>query len=165
MQRSSNILIHFKKGSAGFYLVILGVLALLLYIGDGGIPFLEGDRVITSGKAYDFRIGMTRSEAFKSIVNNYSKDGYYLRVLWPKNSTLASKLEIFENTEWRNYGARNYSEHQVLIENAKEITLPLSHSRRWDIRMPGGWVNTIHLEFEGERLIRVQRSKWLFERP
>ena len=109
------------KTTAGIVLAIIFSLAVLLYVGNSGIPFVEGDHVVTSGEAYKFKIGMTKSEVFESIKNNYAKDGYYLQTLWLRQSSYAKELEKFENTEWKDYKARKYSEHKTLIHGLDKI--------------------------------------------
>ena len=153
------------KTTAGILLAVFFVLAALLYVGNSGIPFVEGDHVVTSGEAYRFEIGMTKPEVFESIKENYAKDNYYLRTLWLRQSSYAKELESFENTDWKDYKARKYSEHKSLVQDLKKITLPFAYSNRWDIEMPADWVNMIYLKFENESLIEIQKSRWLFERP
>ena len=146
-------------------LVIIVAIAALLYVGNSGIPFIEGDHRVTSGKAYEFEIGMSKSEAFNSILKNYAKEDYYLRTLWLRHSPMANNLADFENTESRKYKNKKHSEYKILIRELKEMPLPLVYISRWDIDMPADWVNTIYLEFINDNLIRIQKSRWLFERP
>ena len=108
---------------------------------------------------------MAKPDVFESIKNNYAKENYYLRLLWLKQASFAEELESFENTEWKDYGARKYSEHKSLIHDLEKMTPPFTYSNRWDIEMPADWVNTIYLEFENEKLTQIQKSRWLFERP
>ena len=153
------------KTIAGILLAVFFALAVLLYVGNSGIPFFDGDHVVTSGEAYKFKIGMTKPEVFESIKNNYAEDSYHLQTLWLRQSPIARELERFENTEWKDYGARKYSEHKIPIHDLDKITLPFAYSNRWDIEIPADWVNTIYLKFENEALVEIQKSRWLFERP
>jgi len=144
--------------------LFLSVLALL-FIAGNGIPFIEGDDKVTSGEGYNFKIGMTKPEVFKKVKTHYNKKDYYLRTLWLKESKINKQLESFQNTEWQEYPHRKYSEYKIRINELNEITLPLEYGGRWDIDLPAERVNSIYLTFEDERLIEIQKSRWLFERP
>ena len=153
-----------KISTISILAIFLALVALIYSIGNG-VPFIEGDNKITSGKAYNFEIGMSKQDTFRIIQKHYNKEGYYLRTLWLKDSEIDNKLESFQNTEWKKYPHRKYSEYKVLISNIDEITPPFQYGARWDIDMPAAWVNTIYLSFEDELLTEIQKSRWLFERP
>ena len=145
--------------------VLIIIFGALLYVGNSGIPFIEGDHRVLSGKAYNFEIGMTKPQVFGAIREYYENDGYYLRILWLRQSDEAKELEIFENTESKKYTNRKYGEYKVQIKDLGSINLPLRYGSRWDIEMPAEWVNDIYLEFKNEKLVRIQKSRRLFERP
>lgn len=155
----------FLKTTVGLVLVIVAVLGVLLYIGNSGVPFVEGDHVVSSGSAYEFRIGMTKPEVFESIQRNYAKKDYYLRVLWLRHSHIAKELEGFETKDPEHTSSRKFAEYKALIQDFENVTPPLVYTDRWDIKMPADWVNTIYLKFENDSLIEIQKSRWLFERP
>jgi len=144
---------------------LVAVVALALYSVNEGIPLLEGDKVVTSGRAYGFEIGMTRGECLSAVRAGYNKPNHYLRVLWPKDSVLDETLRVFENTEWASYPHRVYGEYSELVANINDTNPPLELGDRWDIEMPAEWVNSIHLTFENGKLVEIQKSRWLFERP
>jgi hypothetical protein len=161
----TNKLKRFVKVAGFVSLALLISLIVLNIVLDEGIPFLEGDDRVVSGRGYGFEIGMTKKETFEVIKDSYNINEYFLRVLWLKDSEINNELERFENTEWAEYKNRKYSEYKVQINNLTEITLPLDYGKRWDIKMPSDWVNTIYLTFENNCLVEIMRSRWLFERP
>ncbi|WP_229817348.1 hypothetical protein [Thalassotalea profundi] len=146
-------------------LTILISFIFLIYSVFNGVPFIEGDEQVTDGTAHHFAIGSTKSEVFADVKKNYSESGYLLRVLWPKDSEINLKLESFQNTKWKDYPGRRYSEYKVPITEIEELTAPLLLTTRWDIEIPSNWVNSIYLQFENDRLIQIRKSRWLFERP
>lgn len=148
---------------SGTVLVAATLLAGLYSI-EKGIPLVEGNRIVRSGSAYGFEIGMTRKECFLAVRGRYRKPEHYLRVLWAKDSDLDETLQPFENTDLARYPHREYGEYSELITQIESINPPLELGDRWDIRMPAKWVNSIYLTFDNGTLAKIQKSRWLFER-
>jgi len=142
-----------------FLFIAIGFgVALLLYSAKRGIPFVEGDTIVTHGRAYGFQIGMSREECLAAVRAGYDKPDYYLRVLWPEDSPLDDTLRA-------NHPNRHFGEYRSLIGDISGTNPPLDLGERWDIEMPAAWVNDIYLTFDNDRLIEIRRSRWVFERP
>lgn len=118
-----------------------------------------------SGEAYGFTIGDSRDQALAVIREKYRGEDHHLRILWPISAEYADVLRPYENTPWKEYSAKEYAEYKIEVSRIEGMVPPLIYSDRWDIDMPATWVNTIYLTFEGEALIEIQKSRWLFERP
>lgn len=146
------------------YFVIFIFLSSILLIAACQIPLVEGDKTIIEGKAYGFEIGAKKSDTFKVIKKEYNKKGYYLRTLWLKKSELGDQLTQYENQESKK-SFNEYAEYKDEISNMLNLTAPLNLCQRWDIKMPAKWVNDIYLTFDDGRLIKIRKSRWLFERP
>ena len=146
-------------------LILLLAIGFLLLVADDGIPFIEGDTVILEGERYGFSIGMSKQDAYEALKTNYSNDEHYVRILWRKGSDENAMLERFQNTSQAQYTNRIYSETELPIIGMQEMPLPLELVQRWDVQLPASWINTIYLTFEDTKLVEIQRSRWLFERP
>ena len=146
--------------------ITIAVLAVgLLYSVDHGIPFVEGDWVTRSGAAYGFKIGSSRPEAFRVIREHYTKPGYELRVVWERASALQAQLAEYENPESKEWTHDEYSHWRQPVAAVVTLGPPLQLADRWDVEMPANWVNDIYLTFVDDRLVEIQRSHWVFERP
>ena len=87
-----------EKGIKIFGIIVLVLIAIFLILSvivSNGIPFIEGPDRVVEGEAYHFSIGMTKQSAFEVIKKHYSKDEYYLRVLWLRKSELDKELQQF----------------------------------------------------------------------
>lgn len=129
------------------------------------IPFLEGDSLLTSGSAYSFEIGMTREQCHRTVKSRYSQPGRHLRVLWEKNSETDSVLSRFENTFWAKFQNRRFGEYRESVLSMEGIELPLMLVDKWYLEMPARWINDVRLTFEGDKLVEIRRSRWLFPGP
>lgn len=146
-------------------LLILLVFGALLYVGENGVPFFEGDEVYREGNAYEFIIGSSKLEVLESIKLNYAKENYHISVYWRKSASYANKLGSYENTKNKIYVNDEFAEYKMGIANLEKLELLLAYENRWNIDMPTDWVNTIHLTFSNDALVEIQKSRWLFERP
>jgi len=115
-----------------------GVIAFAYLSLENGIPFVEADRTITTGNGYGFSIGESREECLDVLKSKYSNRGNVVSV-------------------------SSASEHA--IHELKDMPETLAAAERWDIRLPAAWVNSIHLTFVADRLVEIQRNKWIMERP
>lgn len=144
---------------------VLAVLFIAIVLALGRIPFLEGDRIVRTGEAYGFRIGMDRSQVMGVLKKRYAVRGNDLRVVWKKSDPVDARLAVYENTDQVEHLAREYGEHRVGVAGVTGISDPLLLCDEWRLEMPADWVNSIYLSFQDGRLVSIQRSKWLFERP
>ena len=132
-----------------------------------GIPFLEGTKIIKSGSNYGFRIGMSKEESFTILKTNYSKENYFITTIWDSNSEQSRVLEKFPKVTFH-MGFRDsdpYYKFRDLIKNKKKLISQLQLLDTWKIEMPENWVDTLTLFFENNKLVEMQRTKYLFERP
>ena len=135
-----------------------------LYTLEEGIPLLEGERNVRSGSAYGLEIGMTRNECLLAIRGRYGKPEHYLTVLWAKDSDLDETLQPFENPDSPRYPHHEHREYRGLITQIESINPPLELIDHWEIRIPAQWVHSIYLTFANGTLVKIQKSRWLFER-
>jgi hypothetical protein len=149
----------------GIALFAIGVGLSPYYLIDHGFPFLEGDRVVRSGSAYGFTIGMTKPEVLEAIKSRYSRPRHSLRVTWSIDSDNGRALALFENTDWATYPHREHGEYRIEVTALSAMTAPLELVNEWDLELPARWVNDVYLVFSAGKLSEVQRSRWLFERP
>ncbi len=138
---------------------------LFLYSLDHGVPLVEGDQFTRSGAAFGFEIGSSRSEAFRIIRERYAQPGNDLRVVWERASPVHTQLAKYENPDSRQWTSEKFSHWRQPVSALSELIPPLQLVDRWDIELPGNWVNDIYLTFSDDHLTEVQRSRWLFERP
>src|SRR6266581_4637849 len=146
----------------------LGLVAFLglgmfvsLYCINEGVPFVEGSKAFTEATPYGFSIGSTKEHCLTVIHENYSSEGRRVRVQWPKGSEIGLTLTPYENTSWATYPHRNMGEYVEAVDKLNALTPPLRLTERWEVLLPGGWVNNIVLTFRGDTLIEVRRSRWL----
>jgi hypothetical protein len=139
--------------------------AALLYVGNEGIPFVEGTWVTTQGEAEGFRIQMTREEAFAAMQHEYTGKQANVQVVWKRGTDLASALTLYENSQSRGWPTQSHGFYREPIDSVTTLTPPLSMGDRWDLNLPGSWVNTVYLTFERDRITEIRRDRWVFERP
>jgi hypothetical protein len=58
-----------------------------------------------------------------------------------------------------------YYKFRELIKEINELIPSIQLIDTWEIEMPENWVDTLTLIFEENKLIEMQRTKYLFERP
>lgn len=145
-------------------LVVL-LLALTLYVGDSGIPFVEGTSQTEHGSAHGFDIGMTKSEAFAVLRSKYSIPDHYVEIIWRRGSDIDVPLQDFENTRDADRANRRFGIYRIAVAELSELTVPLEVSQKWELRLPAPWVHSIYLDFEGDSLYRITKDRWVFERP
>ena len=145
--------------------VVVAAAGLFLYSIDRGIPFVEGDRVSRSGTAQGFRIGSSRADAFRVVCERYAQPANDIRVVWERASPVHAQLATFENAESKQWTRERYSYWRQPVSAVHELLPPLQVGDRWDIELPGSWVNDIYLTFANDELVEIQRSRWVFERP
>ena len=145
--------------------VLAMAFAALIYVGDAGIPFVEGDRITRTGQAEGFRVGMTRDEAFAALTAHYRKRDAHIRYVWKRDSDSAGALLPFEHPESRSWGSNPYAHYDEAIDALTTMPLPLELGERWDIKLPATWVNSVYVTFKDDRVAEIQRSRWVFERP
>jgi hypothetical protein len=131
----------------------------------GRIPLIEGDQVITHGSGYGFMIGMAKPDALRVLQSRYARTGNDVRVVWEKSAPIDSRLARYENTELKDYGAREHGEHRIAVSSLKRLSEPLTLCDVWRLETPAQWVNDIYLTFRNDHLVKIERSRWLFERP
>lgn len=152
-----------------FYVLIFFtfVIGVLLYSASEGIPFVEGNETFNEGAAYNFVIGMNKKEALNQLKKHYNNEEIYVRIYWSTYSEInANELEAYaKNEKIRPISDSHIREYQVQVTSITNLTQPMTHINNWEIRMPKGLVNSIYLTFSDEKLITIQRSRWLFERP
>lgn len=139
--------------------------AALLYVGNEGIPFVEGTWVTRQGEAEGFRIEMTREEAFAAMRQSYTGKQADVRVLWERGTDLATTLASFENAQSMGWPTQGHGFYREPIDSVNVLTPPLAAGDRWDLELPGSWVNTVHITFEHDRISEIRRDRWVFERP
>ena len=144
---------------------VICAFAVMIYVLGYGVPFVEGDTIVTEGEAYGFEIGMSRDESFAVIQNMYNKPEYFIRLLWQKDDPAYETIDYYQNTRWAQNKMRKYNEFKELVLDVSSVNPPMEMVGRWDVDMPAKWVNTIYLMFKDERLNKIQKSRWLFERP
>jgi hypothetical protein len=127
------------------FLSFIFVGALLITTFFFHIPFIEGSKIVSEGEAYHFKIGMSKEEAFATLIQNYQHKGYELNTLYPDETK--SFIHVSYN-----------------IENLKDINSNLLNGVRWDINIPANWVHSIGLVFIGNKLVQIQKDRYLFER-
>ncbi len=141
------------------FVLILGLVLVTIF----GVPFIEGDSTIETGEAYEFKIDMSKSDAFKIVQKHYSKDEHILRISWLIESKLGEDLKRFEDPHLK-YHAQ-FGRYEVPIQNLDAMTLPLVLGPSWNIELPSIYQNTITLKFSNETLVEIRKRRWLFERP
>ena len=161
----STIVLKTGKFIAIALAIVMLLLALLLYVGNSGIPFVEGTWKTERGSAYGFEIGMSKSDAFATLRSDYSLADHYIEIIWPKGSETDPLLGDFENTSDANRTDRRYGRYRQPVAELHDATLPLQMSEKWELQLPASWVNNIYLEFRDDSLIRITRDRWIFERP
>ena len=151
-----------EKIVAALFATVVVLLAFALYMGNNGIPFVEGTWKTERGSVEGFDIGMSKEEAFVILETRYASPDHFVEIHWQKGSEADVVLEEFENSRFNGGLYRTYS---IAILNLHEQTLPLRVSGMWKIKLPGSWVNYIYLQLEGNRLHRITEDHWVFERP
>jgi hypothetical protein len=149
-------------------LVLGGILvagSALLYVGNEGIPFVEGTWVTTKGEAEGFRVEMTREEAFEAMRRGYTGKHANVQVVWKRGTDLASTLAPYEYSQSRGWPTQSHGFYLEPIDAIETISPPLALGDRWNLKLPGSWVNTVHLTFEHNRISEIRRDRWVFERP
>jgi hypothetical protein len=144
--------------------IVVGFVALI-YIGDAGIPFVEGDWVTEHGEAQGFRIGMTRAEAFDVLRTRYRGREASVRFVWERGTGIASRLAPYEAAQSRSWASDRHGFYVEPIDTLVAMPLALEIGDRWDIQLPASWVNDVYVTFHDGRVVKVQRSRWVFERP
>jgi len=151
------------------FLGLVGILvagvAALLYVGNEGIPFVEGTSVTTQGEAEGFRIQMTREEAFAAMQHGYTGKQANVQVVWKRGTDLASALTPYENSQSRGWPTQSHGFYREPIDSVATLMPPLALGDRWDLKLPGAWVDTVYLTFEHDRISQIRRDRWVFERP
>jgi len=145
--------------------VIVIAFASLLYVAAVGVPFIEGDRVTTQGDAEGFQVGMTKAQAFNALHVHYQDRNATVRHVWKRDSPLAGELSQFETPESRRHTPDPYGVYEAAVESLTTMPLPLAIGDRWDVQLPASWVNDVYVTFEADRIVEIQHSRWLFERP
>ncbi len=148
------------------WLPILAPLIVIVSLSGCAIPFVEGEWETLKGEAYGFTVGASRADSLNVARAEYGEN--QIRVLWPVDSPFALELRPFENTPWASYSHRKNSEYQEKIADIPfpdPMHPPLQYADRWEVKLPASWKNEIDLYFESDRLIKIVRSRYLFERP
>ena len=145
----------------GIFIGIAALLYLLLWMGNNGIPWLEGDSYFDEGSAYGFNIGDSKTSTFEALESQFVLPESKLSVVWLRDSEIGSILSDFDDGR----STSKYGTYTVLLSDMDELKKPLIATELWRIEMPGSWVNSIYLYFEKDKLVKIGRSKWLFERP
>ena len=149
---------------AALLLLVVVLIPLVLYMGNAGIPFVEGTWETKQGSAKGFDIGMSKDEAFAILETSYSSPDHFVEVHWKKGADVDATLEDFENTPFANSRGRRLGTYRIAISNLQEQTLPLRVVDSWTIKLPASWVNSVHLEFEGNTLRLITEDRWIMER-
>ena len=139
--------------------------AVLLYIGNAGIPFVEGDWVTEHGEAEGFRIGMTREVAFDALRTRYTGRDASVRFVWKRGTDVAIRLAPYEDAKSRSWVTRPHGFYVEPVDALVTMPLPLEIGDRWDVQLPASWVNDVYVTFVDGRVAKIQRSRWVFERP
>ena len=150
-----------------FVLVAVVVIAFasLLYVAAVGVPFVEGDRVTTRGDAEGFQIGMTKAQAFDALQAHYHDRNATVRHVWKRDSPFAGVLSQFETLQSLRQTSNPYGVYEAAVEPLTTMPVPLAIGDRWDVKLPASWVHDVYVTFEANRIVKIQRSRWLFERP
>lgn len=149
-------------GLVGIFVV--GLVALL-YVANEGIPFVEGTWVTTQGEAEGFRIEMTREEALAAMRSEYRGKQANIQVAWKRGTDFEGALTPYENSQSRGWPTQSHGFYLEPIDSVATLAPPLALGDRWDLKLPGSWVNTVSLTFERDRISQIRRDRWLFERP
>ncbi len=120
-----SLLVKIGKIIASLVALVLLLLALALYVGNSGIPFVEGTSRTENGSAHGFDIGMSKSEAFAALRSKYSIPDHDVEVLWRKGSEVDALLQDFENTRDAERANRKYGLFRIAVTDLSEITIPL----------------------------------------
>jgi len=149
----------------GVPLAIASAVAALLYIGNEGIPFVEGDTVTLTGEAQGFRVGMTRAESFAVLLSRYRNVGAKVHHGWKRDADADGVLAPFEHPESKAWSTNPYAYYEEPVDALTTISKPLEVGDSWEVKLPGGWVNSVQVTFEADRVSEISRNRWLFERP
>jgi hypothetical protein len=134
--RPFEIMDKFKKIIAGFSVVTVVVLVTAV----GAIGYFFSEKVITSGEAYGFKVGATRSETFASATQALqNREGVALHV-WPEDQF-----------------------HRDFLPNEDPVN---NKDPRWVLVIdPTWWNNTVTLSFKNDRLVEIRRDRYVWELP
>lgn len=140
-------------------------LLALLYVVYAGIPFVEGEWVTEHGKAEGFEIGTTREIAFAALQNTYKGRQAQVKVIWTIGTDLATDLAPHEHPLSRIVTYRSHGYYLESVDSVTKMPRPLALGEHWIVKLPGAWVNAIHVTFSKDRVTRIRHSRWVFERP
>ena len=139
--------------------------AALMFLAAVGVTFIEGDRVTTEGDAEGFQIGMTKEQAFDALQAHYHDRNATVRQVWKRDSPRAGELARFETSQSLQRTSDPYGVFEAKVESLSTMPLPLVIGDRWDVQLPASWVHDVYVTFEADRVVKIQHSRWLFERP
>ena len=136
---ANRVQVNMKKLIIGSFLIILAffVMSFLMW------NFNYIDETITGGEKYGFVVGESMQQVFERIKTDAKEAGY--KAVQVGDSS--KDFRIIRIDELQLSSIEDYSSWLVMLDSASEF------------------LNTIRLDFNGEKLASIRRHKKLFELP